>query len=94
MEITTFILGSSAAAALLVAGVKYLIKKLAKTEYETLGSLVILFVISAIISAVQYGWNFLDPVVRGAISSIFVMTIALYDVFKKAIWDGVIEKLK
>ena len=93
MEITTFILGGSAVAALLVAGIKYLIKKITKTEYETLGSLVILFVVSAVISAITYGWNFLNPVVQGGISSIFIMTIALYDVLKKAVWDGIVSKI-
>jgi len=92
MDIVTFILGGSAVATLLVALIKRLVKKITKVEYQTLGSLVILFVVSCIFAGISFGFNFLSSEVQAAIASVFVCAIAVYDVLKKAVFEGLVVK--
>lgn len=93
MEIVSFILGGSAIAAILVSVVKWLIKKCTGTDTKTLGALVILFVVSLILSVVEYGFNnLLDPEVQLTLGMLFTTAIAIFDVFKKGLFDGAIVK--
>ena len=94
MEIVSFIIGGSAFAAVLVSAIKWIIKKLTKKETATLGALGILLVISIILAALEYGFNnILNPEVRLVLTLLFTSGIAIYDVLKKAIFDGVIAKV-
>jgi asparagine N-glycosylation enzyme membrane subunit Stt3 len=93
MDLLTFVLCGSTFAVLLVSAIKWLIVKITKKETETLAALIILFIVALTLSSIQFGFNnLLTPEVRTAVGLVFAVAVALFDVFKKGIYDGLIKK--
>ena len=95
MDTLTLFLGSSFSV-VLVAGLKFVIKKLFKKETPTLGALALLFVVAIFVASGIYYWDFLAPETKIAMTQVWGLAIILYDFFVKAVWqDGsaIIKKL-
>lgn len=88
MDLLSFFTGGTLLAAAAVAVIRWIIEKTTKTKSETLGSVIILGIISFLLAGASYGWNYLSPAAQAAAGQIFASAIVLYDVFWKAIFEG------